>query len=490
VDTTPATPSGPCPECVVRKTEGSPTQDEVLTGRDDTTRPRILIVGKGFDQTSGVGITLASLFRGWPKGRLAAACSARDAVDTDVCRKYYFLGSDEFSWRWPLSRFEKPVPSGPFVPGPAREDASPSAGGRGASSIAPVLSFARRAFWAGVMGSGGEHYLRDHRLSPGLATWIGEFRPDVLYTHLESLPMIHFVDDLITSFRLPLVIHMMDDWPSVPESEGLLAPLTRRLIDRDLRRLMDKAAVNMAISRYMGEAFQSRYGHPFLAFHNVLDKSSWTVGGRKTWRASTPFRLVYTGRIGKANKAALHDVAVIVASLAAAGAAIRLEIYALEGEPARPGTWPQSDAVRLLPPVAYADIPALLVGADLLVLPLDFAEKDLAFARYSMPTKVSEYLGSGTPVLLYCPEDTAVADYAARAGWGALVGKRDPDALAHAILRLSRDEELRSKLGTAALAVAAADQDPDRIRADFARALAEAAAARPGLSNLAPRARS
>ena len=440
--------------------------------------PRTLIVGRGFDQSSGTGITLTSLFRGWPKDRLAAACAASETLDSTVCDTYYALGSEEAHWLWPLSRLEKTVYSGPVL----RQNAGQ--GGRATLSHQDLgarathvadMSLARRYFWAAVNGGGAQHFLLRRTVSARLAQWVRALRPDLVYTHLESLPMIRFVDSLVTRFDLPLVIHMMDDWPCVPEHEGLLGPLTRRAIDRQLRRLMDKATCHMGISRYMCDAFEARYGYEFLPFHNVLDTGEWTITPRSGWASADPLLLVYTGRVGKANEEALRDVAAVVASLAAGGLSIRLDIYVLERTPFAPGTWPDSSAVRVLPAIPYSKIPELLVDADVLVLPLDFSPKDLAYAQYSMPTKVAEYLGSGTPILVYCPEDTAVTQYARRAAWGAVVGTRDRAALSRAIVRLATDEAERERLGRVALRVARDDNDPARVRAEFAQALRDAA---------------
>ena len=201
---------------------------------------------------------------------------------------------------------------------------------------------------------------------------------------------------------------------------------------------MDKASCTMGISRYMCDVFETRYGREFLPFHNVLDNRSWTVPPRSDWKAADPFRLVYAGRVGIANEEALRDVAAVVAGLADGGLSVRLDIYALARAPFPPGTWPDSRAVNVLPAVAYDAVPRLLVEADLLVLPLGFSSKDLAYARYSMPTKVAEYLGSGTPTLVYCPENTAVAHYARSTGWGAVVGTRDRSALSRTIAELGQ----------------------------------------------------
>ena len=441
--------------------------------------PKTLIVGRGFDQSSGAGITLSSLFRGWPKARLAAAAVAGEALDTTVCNQYYVLGSDEAHWVWPLSCFAGSLPSGVVS---QRADAEDGLDAQKASGRPPGdtsgMSLVRRAFWGSVTASGIQHFLMRYRLSARLERWIRDYRPEVAYTHLESLQSIAFVNALITRFNLPLVIHMMDDWPLAPVGAGLLRPMIKWDIDRGLRRLMGKASCTMGISRYMCDVFETRYGREFLPFHNVLDNRSWTVPPRSDWRASEPFRLVYAGRVGIANEEALRDIAAVVAGLADGGLPLRLEIYALARPPFPPGTWPESRAVRVLPSVAYDEIPKLLVEADLLVLPLGFSTEDLAYARYSMPTKVAEYLGSGTPVLVYCPEDTAVTQYARADRWGAVVGTRDRSALSRAIADLAGDQNERERLGRTALKVSERDNDPTRVRAAFARALHDASTAR------------
>ena len=67
--------------------------------------PRVLIFGHAFNKKHGGGITLSNLFRGWPGDRIAVVATghAMYSLSTDVCQTFYQLGSDEFSWRFPLN---------------------------------------------------------------------------------------------------------------------------------------------------------------------------------------------------------------------------------------------------------------------------------------------------------------------------------------------------------------------------------------------------
>ena len=59
--------------------------------------------------------------------------------------------------------------------------------------------------------------------------------------------------------------------------------------------------------------------------------------------------------------------------------------------------------------VPYANLPAKLSSADVLLIPADFSGAGVKFIRYSMPTKVSEYMATGTPVLVVSPPENRVS---------------------------------------------------------------------------------
>ena len=65
--------------------------------------PRVLIVGERFESMTGGGITLTQLFRGWPPDRIAVLSDYASFPQNEVCGNYYYVGSSEEQWIWPLS---------------------------------------------------------------------------------------------------------------------------------------------------------------------------------------------------------------------------------------------------------------------------------------------------------------------------------------------------------------------------------------------------
>jgi glycosyltransferase involved in cell wall biosynthesis len=113
--------------------------------------------------------------------------------------------------------------------------------------------------------------------------------------------------------------------------------------------------------------------------------------------------------------------------------------------------------------------------ADVLILPLNFNQSSRQFLALSMPTKTTSYMASGTPILVYAPHDTALAEYATEGQWACVVSRRSTSDLEQAILRLCTDVELRQRASRTAYACAMDHHTIPTVTAAFHRALIEGA---------------
>jgi glycosyltransferase involved in cell wall biosynthesis len=439
--------------------------------------PRLLIVGYDIVAGTGGGVTLSCLLDGWPRNRIAIAAGNRDLGVSGFAGHYYRLGALEDRWIWPFSSVprESWKVSGPVCPGssgqrscaphgnPSREE-SPA---RGASL--------RRLLYAALDLAGAQDELHGLRLSPPFLEWVNAYQPEIIYTLLGSLSLVRFVRDLSATLRIPAALHFMDDWPSVIYRHGLMAPMLRRKLNRELRLLVNGASAAMAISDPMSAEYSRRYGRTFLTFHNALDPDDWLATSRTSWETGSPIEILYAGRIGIANESSITDVASSVELLADGGLDIRLSVLTSDVACPVADTLREMRCVDLIPAVPHPAVPARLAAADILILPLDFGDAEQRFARYSMPTKTVEYMASGTPVVVYAPEDHAVSRYAASGEWGLVVGSRDTSALADTFLSLVKNISLREELGRRAMGLALANHDAGTIRDRFRETLISAA---------------
>lgn len=424
--------------------------------------PRVLfLTPAAFNRTTGGGITFGNLFAGWPKDRLATAHNDPVPTTTETCEQYYRLGPAEIR-RWgPLER---------IAPAAGRAAAAGTAEGAPAAPGGLARAAKERVFGPQLPDSG--------RLSAELERWIEAFRPELLYTILGSNAMMELVGTVRQRFGLPLVVHMMDDWPETSYRGGALSFLARSRMRGLLAGLMQGATLRMGICEAMCEAYGARYGVPFEPFQNATDAGRWSTLARRDAAASTPAEVVYVGSVLPfAQLDSLVDCCKAVAQLGAEGVPVRLSIYS----PAMYAA-PHRERLLVAPNIALHDAITddeaffrVIAAADALLLPVNFDPDTVRYIRYSMPTKVPAYLFSGTPILAYGPGEVAQVRYARERDWALVVDRPGVAPLAAGLRRLLEDLPLRERLSANARRTALANHDAAQVRTRFQGRLEAAA---------------
>lgn len=415
-----------------------------MTDTDDL--PRVLILcDEPINRIGGGGVTMGSLFSGWPVDRLAQVWAHhRFEIDTDVCPHYLRLGAHS-------------IPGASYVPKALKQQRDL------VKRLRVLVRPGVRLDYAQVLN------------------WARLFRPDVIYSQATPYPMYTWWLPrwLARDLAVPLVNHIMDDWPAAAEAEWFppLRLVLRPFLRGQLRALFGAAVCNLAISQQMADAFARRYGQAFIPFHNAVDLAQW-ASAKSDYRVSGPtFRVVYLGALAENMQLlSLQDVARVISDLAARGTPISLTVYtgAIFLDYFQQYLASLS-AVSHGGTVAREDLCARLAEADLLVLPVNFDPRSALMNRYSMPTKVPEYMASGAPILVYGPSHVPPVEYGQRAGWGYVVDRQAPDLLRAALVELMASEPLRARLGRRGRELAVSDHDARAVRGRFRAVLSAAA---------------
>lgn len=439
---------------------------------EPSTFPRILfLTSSAFNNVTGGGITFTNLFNGWPSNSIATVHNDTVPVKSNVCNHYFSLSEREIHrWGWfryiPLGRRSNEISVGSF--------SKPQTG-----SLYRIL----RQIKTWLFGDG---IPQGTVLTTELEDWILNFQPTLLFTLLGSNEMMELAEKLRVRFDLPLVVHIMDDWPSVIYRGGLFSPLQRLKKDRLIQHLMQVAVARFAICQEMAEAYEIRYKVQFQWFHNAIDVFLWHRFAKNSLTVGIPIRVAYIGTILPfAQLESLLDCCSAIQSLNNEGLQIQMEIYS-----------PQyavdefrerlvvGNAITLKDTIFEDEIFfQTLQAVDILVLPVNFDLYTIKYIRYSMPTKVPAYLTVGTPILAYGPAEIAQISYAIKSGWGMAVTKRNMGELKSAFKRLATDEKFRSVLSTRAQQAASIHHDARVVRENFQAALVAASSIKPILAN-------
>ena len=84
-----------------------------------------------------------------------------------------------------------------------------------------------------------------------------------------------------------------------------------------------------------------------------------------------------------------------------------------------------------------------------------------------MPTKASEYMISGTPILVYSHSETAVSRFFNSNECGCCVSEHDQEKLIDAITLLLTNQKYRNRISKNAVRLAAELFDADKVRTKF-----------------------
>lgn len=439
--------------------------------KSDLEFPRVLLVSPNvFNPFSGGGLTLTNLFRGWPRDRIATLHSERLPLENSICDRNFELGTDAIRLTMPFTE---------SVRSWLRRRAA--TGDRG---IGNRMGTARYLRWIRTVV--GDGFPESVRLPPALVEWVTSFSPQVLYTLLGSLTYIRLVSLLRTRFKIPVVIHMMDDWPEHLHRRGVFGPWLRRQMLREFEALVKSAEVRLGICDEMCEEYASRYGVSFMAFHNTIEEAKWTHSAKKECVATTPFHIVYYGTIVEvAQLHSLMDVGWATAGLRSAGLNVEFWVHTQHYSLQQYGSVLRScPGITIGPKIIKDDFISVITKADLLVLPVNFDEQSIRYLRLSFPTKLPAYMASGTPILAYGPPEMAQIRYLTGAGSAHVVTQRSREALASAIQRLMADLDYRTQIGRRAQMLALERHDAAKVRPAFQTVLARAAAGRSTGENL------
>lgn len=433
-----------------------------------STTPKILIFGQSFNSYSGGGITLSNLFKGWPENKIAVMGTGHmlNNISLNVCKVYYQLGIDEQKWIFPFNLFQQRFQSGlkSFPSGIQTINVQ--------NKTEVRHFFVNQIFYPLIRWLGLIHCTSNIYVSEKLDRWLSDYKPDILYLQVSTRETIQFAKEICDLLKVPSVIHMMDDWPVTISSKGLLWKYWRKRIDMEFRQLLDKVELHLAISNAMSSEYRIRYGKDFKSFHNPIEIEAWQPFTKSDFHINPlQVRILYSGRIGTGIYDSIIEVAETIDIINSDSIGIKLYIQSPVKDVGILKRLQKNKCVVINPIIEYSQLPIVLSKADILLLANDFNKTGVDFLKYSMPTKISEYMISGTPILVYSPAETAISKYVDENSCGCCVTTQSKEKLSSAIELLISNIDYRENISKNAVRLAKESFNADKVRCQFQQLL-------------------
>ena len=220
--------------------------------------------------------------------------------------------------------------------------------------------------------------------------------------------------------KLNLVLYVMDDWQGHHECHQL--PYTRRR-QRLLAEIIQRANVRYAISREMAAHYEESFGKSWVVVHNGVRCDSL----HETNGSSKPRQVLLAGDVNVFRfDAVIAFAEAIDRHNRRNGEPIEFTVM---GEVAHQHRSSLSGLVKMLSRRSHSECLDAMKAADLLYLPLAFGKKSSRISRYSLPTKLPEYLAAGRSVFFHAPQESAVFRVAERYDLTPRLSTIEPAAL-------------------------------------------------------------
>lgn len=389
---------------------------------------RVLIISVDpFNRENATGITLSNLFDGWNKNDIAQIYIADKTPSNDVCT-YFFHLSASFS---PIDYYLRKFLS--VLKKQSKEIISVPA------AVANVQKRnLKHSFHLNCRAIADYSLLI---LPQELCDWIAKFKPDVIYSMLGSVRMINLVSMIAHIAKVPILPHFMDDWTNTLYQQNELAGLARFCFEKKLISFFSLTRGGLCISQAMSEEYEKRYALPFYTFGNSVDDAFFCQPIKSV--ETKTLTILYVGGLHLNRWQSLLMVAQAIEKAEIHNKKILLKIYAPEKDLKlycdyfKP--FSNTECVGSLKSEAVF---ATLKKADVLLHIESFDENYALYTKYSLSTKIPQYMASGKPVLAFGPAVLASIAHIRETKAGFVICENNLHVLQNKIQTFLNDETL------------------------------------------------
>lgn len=390
-------------------------------------QPKVLLLGiDPFNRTNATGITLSNLFEGWDKDNIAQVYFSDKIPTIDVCHKYFKLPNHtvfvDYYFRKIISFFKN------------HQIATSSFNSLSINSKKKNLKNIIRLNLRAALD------LSPLILSSDLFDWMKRFNPDIIYSTLGSCRMVNLANRIAAHLNKPFVPHFMDDWVSTIYAQNELGGVAKKYFEKKLAEVIKKSNGGLCISEPMVEEYTKRYGLEFSPFVNCIDDVLFSYPAEDT---NNKFIIQYIGGLHLDRWRSILDVAKAVDKLNDVGKKVSLHIYCPSEHSILFSHYFNSLIHTEFKGYICSDkVSQVLKEASLLLHVESFDENYIHYTKFSLSTKIPQYLAAGKPVLGYGPDVLASMKHLVKTNSGEVISKNNCDDIYLAIEKLIHNKDL------------------------------------------------
>lgn len=354
-------------------------------------KPVLLVNACLIGDNNGTGNTLASIFKSVPENSVYELCI--DFLRKPEQNKHYCYVDKHFSFfRYLLAKRRTHTQQ---TENAAKHRANIS-GARASGFKAVVHEIFR-----------GLADILPIKISADMHNFILNAKPDYIYTCGSSITSLKTARKIAKKYSLPLVLHIMDNWEATLYTSSVFTKPFSMILKSELKKANKFSKSSLAISESLCQKFALKYGVNYLPLMNTVDN----IKAEPKCFKREKLIFLYAGSLSINRYVSLCEVAgSLTEAFGNEGYEFRLFV------PANQNTEEMHNMFKHFN-VKFSDyIPRdqLFIeydNADVLVIAESFDKNFCDFTKYSLSTKLPEYMSSGKPILAYLSKDLYSYNY-------------------------------------------------------------------------------
>jgi glycosyltransferase involved in cell wall biosynthesis len=276
-------------------------------------------------------------------------------------------------------------------------------------------------------------------------------QPDLVFLVYPSGPFLVAAYQACKALGIPYMIQMHDLW----EENFAEGHVNRALAEKWEKSILKNANKRFSMTKIQQKHYHNKYGFDIeLLPHTIKpERISDSLEFLKLRRAelkdqsSNEVTVAYTGNVShKMNLDAIQQFVKVV-DLLPSNFIIKMFVSFTEEQCKKIDIYHNRITYDWLP---MDEVQEVMRTADILFLPLSFKNAAMDEVKTVYATKTLDYLISGTPILVYSPDESFHTVSAKEDGWGFVVNEDSPEAIFAGITQLVKDKALASKIVDAA----------------------------------------
>lgn len=265
--------------------------------------------------------------------------------------------------------------------------------------------------------------------------YVERYKPDAIYTCGASVKVLKTAVKLSKLYDIPIILHVMDDWESTLYKASFLSAPFHAVLIHYLKEANKRSKLNFAISQPLCDKLEREYGSKYIPMMNCVDVKIDQVDISSVERLS----FLYAGSLSINRWKSLLSIARSMFDILGKGN-FNFDLYVPQAQNTEQmKTEFQRFGCSLHDYIPYEEIQKRFQETDILVIAESFDKEFVQFTKYSLSTKIPEYMAAGKPILAFISPACYSYRYLIESGGAAVAGNETE--LPEMIKRLEKTDE-------------------------------------------------